>query len=124
MIYLEVKPLSANRAYSFNKRSGRRYKTELYQKYEAMLLSLLPDHIDIYDKMCFNVAFGVSNSRFDTDNGIKPLLDVLQKKYWFNDNSVYKIIAEKFIEEKGNEYIVFSFNEYEEDTLSRIKLHF
>ena len=36
------------------------------------------------------LEFGVSNKRFDWDNGIKNFVDILQKKYHFDDNRIYK----------------------------------
>ncbi len=48
----------------------------------------------------------------DIDNPIKIVQDCLAKFYWFNDNSVMKIIAEKVVCKKGEEYIEVEIEEY------------
>lgn len=95
---IDVNPLSVNEAWK-----GRRYKTDKYKSYEKRLMYLLPksfksDFTDIYIKI------GVS-SLFDIDNCLKPLLDILQKKYNFNDRYILKLTVEKEIVKKGFEYI-------------------
>jgi Holliday junction resolvase RusA-like endonuclease len=49
--------------------------------------------------------FGFSNSQSDYDNPCKPLGDILQKKYGFNDKEIYLAIVRKIIVKKGREYI-------------------
>ena len=44
----------------------------------------------------------------DVDNGAKPFIDILQKKYGFNDNQIYELHLYKEIVDKGNEFIDFS----------------
>jgi Holliday junction resolvase RusA-like endonuclease len=93
-----IKPLSVNEAWR-----GRKYKTPKYKQYERDLLISLPkkfkeDYTELYIKI------GVS-SLFDIDNCLKPLIDVLQKKYGFNDRYIKKLVVEKEIVKKGGEYI-------------------
>lgn len=49
--------------------------------------------------------FGFSNKLSDFDNPCKPLGDVLQKKYGFNDKEIYEAHIRKQIVKKGQEYI-------------------
>jgi Holliday junction resolvase RusA-like endonuclease len=51
--------------------------------------------------------FGFSNSASDWDNPIKPLQDILQKKYNFNDKDVFEAHIRKFKVSKGNDYLKF-----------------
>lgn len=93
-----IKPLSVNEAWR-----GRKYKTPKYKQYERDLLISLPkkfkeDYTELYIKI------GVS-SLFDIDNCLKPLIDILQKKYGFNDRYIKKIIVEKEVVKEGGEYI-------------------
>jgi len=53
----------------------------------------------------------VSNKGFDLDNSLKPFIDILQKKYGFNDNRIYSITAMKRIVPKGEEFISFDIFE-------------
>jgi len=53
------------------------------------------------------IEFGVSSKSSDLDNCVKSFLDVLQKKYHFDDKRVYRLILEKMDVKKGKEYIDF-----------------
>lgn len=105
MIKLMIKPLSINEAWQ-----GRRFKTDDYKIYERYVLMMLPK-IKIPEppnKIYFE--FGVSSKLFDWDNAVKPMQDILQKKYGFNDRDIFEAQVKKVIVEKGKEYIKFEIN--------------
>ena len=82
VLNLDVKPLSVNRCWQ-----GRRYKTKAYKQYESALMHLLPNiEINFKHHLSINIDFGFSNSTSDIDNPLKPILDILQKKYGFSQN--------------------------------------
>lgn len=58
--------------------------------------------------------FAVSSVQADIDNPVKTFQDVLQDKYGFNDKDVFKMTVEKVIVNKGDEYIKFDIQHYEE----------
>jgi len=99
---INIKPLSVNECWM-----GKRFKTKSYQKYEKDLLFLLPKiklpeaPYEVYFKFYF------SNSGSDLDNPVKPAMDILQKKYSFNDKLVYKMTVEKALVKKGQECFEF-----------------
>lgn len=103
-----IKPLSVNKAWQ-----GKRFKTRDYKAYEQELLLILPrigipkGNLEVYYEV------GYSNKLSDIDNFVKPFQDILQKKYNFDDNRIYKLVIEKKIVKKGKEYIKFQFNLYE-----------
>lgn len=100
---LKIKTLSVNQAWQ-----GRRFKTKAYKDYEKLLFNILPD-IEIPKgelKICFE--FGFSNKASDIDNPTKPLLDIFQKKYGFNDKLIYSLHIDKKIVCRGEEYFSFS----------------
>lgn len=102
MIRLEVKPLSVNEAWQ-----GKRFKTDAYKKYEKLVLFLLPK-IKIPDgPLKISFTFGFSSSASDWDNPIKPLQDILQKKYGFNDKEVIEAVVKKVKVKKGKEFFEF-----------------
>ena len=105
---IDIKALSVNAAWK-----GRRFKTDKYKAYEKeLLLKLKPMKIpDGALELWINVGF--SSSASDLDNILKPFIDVLQKKYKFNDNRIFKQVIEKCIVGKGEEYISFGINCYE-----------
>lgn len=102
MIAIKIKPLSVNDAWQ-----GRRFPSQAYKDYELDLFYKLPK-IEIPEgELEINYIFYFSSRASDIDNGIKQFTDVLCKKYNFNDNRIYRIIAEKRIVKKGEEKIEF-----------------
>lgn len=99
---VDIKPLSVNQAWQ-----GKRFKAPAYTKYERDLLFLLPAITLPEPPYQIEMEFGFSNSQSDWDNPIKPLQDILQKKYSFNDKDVFRAIVEKVKVSKGKDYIKF-----------------
>jgi Holliday junction resolvase RusA-like endonuclease len=108
MFTVQVKPLSANEAYT-----GRRYKTDKYKQYYKDVMLLLPKRLTIPEgKLELYLEWGVSNSGLDIDNPVKQTQDTLSKAYGFNDNRIYAGHQLKTIVPKGQEYFKFSIKEY------------
>lgn len=100
---VEVKPLSVNAAWK-----GRRFKTDDYKNYEKeVLLKLKPMKVPEGD-LSVDILLGMSSVLSDIDNPVKIIIDILQKKYNFNDRRVMCLFVEKVKVEKGREF--FSFN--------------
>ena len=107
MIKIDIKPLSVNQAWM-----GRKFKTKLYKDYEIELTLKLPKlKIDSESKLELNIIVGYSNKGSDIDNFLKPFIDILQKKYLFNDKNIYSLNIIKEIVSKGNEFIEFEIKE-------------
>jgi Holliday junction resolvase RusA-like endonuclease len=100
---INIKPLSVNKAWQ-----GRRFKTDEYKAFnKEMMLKLKP--ITIPDgPLCVSFTFGFSNRASDIDNPLKPVIDILQKKYGFNDNRIYELNVVKEVVKKGKEFIHFN----------------
>ena len=76
-------------------------------------MTLLLPKINIKNQyLSLFIEFGFSNSNCDFDNPIKPFVDILQKKYGFNDRQIMHASIHKKIVKKGNEYIKFRIDEY------------
>lgn len=102
MVQVNVKPLSVNQCWQ-----GRRYKTSDYETYEWQVIRELPP-ITLPDPPYeLKIIFGLSNMAQDVDNGIKPFLDILQKKYRFDDKHVHRLIIDKVKTTKGGEFTKF-----------------
>lgn len=99
---IKVKPLSVNQCWK-----GKRYKTETYKAYEQEVWYLLPNSNIPKGKLKLKIKVGLSSKNADVDNIAKPFIDILQKKYIFNDKMIYKLILEKEDVKKGEEYIDF-----------------
>jgi len=101
-IQIHIKPLSVNQAWQ-----GRRFKTENYKNYESALLDLLPSDYTIPEgDLEVRYEFGL-NTAADWDNPVKPLQDVLQKKYGFDDRRIMRAEVIKNVVKRGEGYINF-----------------
>ena len=103
MITIKYKPLSVNECWK-----GRRFRTDAYKKYQIDLGYLLPKLILPKPPFHIYYKFGVSSKSSDYDNCIKPLQDIIAKKYKFNDKLIRKATIETEIVKKGKEYICFN----------------
>ena len=98
-VNLNIKPLSVNECWQ-----GKRFKTKAYNVYERHLLLLLPKK-DLKAVKSIYLEFGFSSKLADIDNPIKPILDILQKKYGFNDKEIFEMHVIKSVVPKGQEFI-------------------
>lgn len=106
-IETKVKPLSANQMHY-----SAKVDTTAYRNYRKELIRRLPD-IEIPDGLLrIRILACVSSKLSDLDNVVKPFLDVLQKRYPFNDRNVYRIVCEKRIVKKGEESLIFAIDEW------------
>ena len=103
-IKIPIKPLSVNEAWQ-----GVRYKTPAYNRYEKAVLLMLPC-IDVTNVKRLEIEYGFSSKLADIDNPTKMTLDILQKKYGFNDRDIFELVLRKSIVKKGEEYILIRFN--------------
>lgn len=99
---IDIKPLSVNEAWQ-----GRRYKTDSYKAYEReVLFTLMPYEIP-EGALFIALEFGFSNANADIDNPVKLFIDILQKKYGFNDSRISDLHIKKRKVKKGAEYVEF-----------------
>jgi hypothetical protein len=99
---LNVKPLSVNEVWR-----GKRYKTDEYCAYQTKLLWILPKIKLPPPPYEIHLKFGFSSPLADWDNPVKPLQDILSKKYGFNDKLIRRAVVDTELVEKGNEYFEF-----------------
>ena len=98
---IHLKPLSVNQVWR-----GKRFKTKKYKSYERDLILLLPKlKIEFKGNLKAEMVFGFGSPLSDIDNPLKPLIDVLQKKYNFDDKQITELNVKKEIVKKGNEFI-------------------
>ena len=98
---INIKPLSVNQVWQ-----GKRFKTIKYKNYECECLLILPKKYKVPDgNLQLNIIFGFSNKLSDIDNCLKPFIDILQKKYDFNDKMIYIMNVTKVDVKKGDEFI-------------------
>jgi Holliday junction resolvase RusA-like endonuclease len=104
MIFVDIKPMSVNSAWQ-----GKRFKAPAYKVFEKECLYKLPTGkiTNTAGKIKLVLVFGFSNKLQDIDGPTKPVIDILQKKYGFNDNQIYLLEVRKNIVKKGEEYWAF-----------------
>ena len=100
-----IKPLSVNKCWQ-----GKRFKTSEYKDYEqewfySLSIIKIPE-----GKLSLKIKWGFSSKASDIDNPTKPLLDILQKKWAFDDKKIYKLVLEKIDVKKGEEFISFEIS--------------
>lgn len=102
-----IKALSVNKAWQ-----GKRFKTPAYKQFERDIMLLLPKSVKVPEgRLALRIEFGYSSKLADFDNGVKPFVDCLQKKYGFNDRQIkFAAIAINNDVKKGEEYIKFDFD--------------
>jgi len=105
-IQLHIKPLSINQAWQ-----GKRYKTKKYKAYEKEVLLMLPHYEIPEGDLDVRFEFGISKNS-DVDNCCKSLLDILQKRYSFNDSRVMRIELIKKVVSKNQGYFNFTIRGY------------
>lgn len=117
-----TKPISVNQCWQ-----GRRYKTPEYKAYEKeVLMQLRP--LPIPDgPLAVTLKLWFTNAAADIDNPVKPILDILQKAYGFNDSRIYRLAVEKNVLRGGNGYFEFAIDalpqaEITSDFEARIKV--
>ncbi len=108
MINLKIKPLSVNECWQ-----GKRFKTKSYLQYEKDLLLILPKIKMPEPPFEIHFEFGFSNIMSDWDNPVKPLQDILQKKYGFNDKDIMKAVVVKKKVKKGEDYFKINIQHLE-----------
>jgi Holliday junction resolvase RusA-like endonuclease len=108
MIRINEEPISVNKVWK-----GRRFKTDYYKNFERKLMYILPKSF-ILPEPPFEIflRFGFSNMASDFDNPVKPIIDILQKKYKFNDKLIMKATIEKVIVPKGKEFFEFNITNF------------
>ena len=101
--FIPIKPFSTNKMYWFNKK-----RTDEYNEYHSELDSNMYfcKEIDINKKSKFElyVLFLVKKkSDTDLDNMLKPFIDYLQERLWFNDKNITIIHTRKIILEENED---------------------
>lgn len=107
-IKVDIVPMSVNQAWV-----GRRFKTPKYKKYERDVLFMLPKIKLPEPPYKIKFIFAFSSSLSDLDNPVKPLQDLLQKKYKFNDKDIFYATITKILVPKGKEHFAFKIEHYE-----------
>lgn len=105
---INIKPLTVNKAWA-----GRRFKTPAYKAYETAVMWALPKIYIPDGKLKITIEYYFSTTLADIDNPGKCLIDIMQKRYGFNDRDIYEMVLRKHIVKKGDEGFEFKIESYE-----------
>jgi Holliday junction resolvase RusA-like endonuclease len=105
---INIVPLSVNQAWQ-----GKRFKTKEYLKFERDMLLLLPKFKIPEAPISLSIHYGFSSPLSDIDNPTKLIIDIMQKKYKFNDKDIFELILTKEIVNKGKEFIEINAKTYQ-----------
>ena len=103
---VNIKPLSVNKAWG-----GRTYKSSDYKQYEKDLALILPKIKIPEGQLHVSFIFGFSSAASDIDNPLKPMIDIMQRRYGFDDKQVFELNVKKEKVKKGKEFIKFKIEE-------------
>ncbi len=106
-ISIKIKPMSINKAFQ-----GRRFRTKEYIEYSEVVTGMLPKLDFPPPPYKFSLEYGFSNMASDVDNPTKLIIDIMQKKYSFNDKHIMEMKLKKVKVVKGEEYIKIFVEEY------------
>ena len=107
VLILNIKPLSVNQAWQ-----GRRFKTNKYKAFEKEMLFVLPKlKVKFKGDLKVTICYGFSSKLSDIDNPTKLVLDILCKKYGFDDRQIYELNQTKEIVKKGKDFISINIEE-------------
>ena len=106
MIKVNTKPMSVNDCWK-----GHRYKTKHYTDYETILKFKLPKLKIPIGKLKVTFIFGLTSCA-DIDNPLKPLIDIMQKRYHFDDKEIYELSVIKIPVKNGQQFFEFKIESY------------
>jgi Holliday junction resolvase RusA-like endonuclease len=91
---------------------GRKVRSYEYKKFRKEVFAFLEDNVKadvrLEGNLAFNMEVGLSNPLFDASNSIKGVEDVLAEFFQFNDKQVVSLHVDKYLVNKGEEYMKIS----------------
>jgi len=112
--------LSTNKLYG-----GRKHRSFHYKKYRKDIFKFLkdnyPDPVNLKGNLVLTMEVGFSSSLSDLSNSVKGIEDCIASFYNFNDRQIISIRLEKYLVNKGDEYIKLKLRGSKRDIDRRVK---
>jgi len=106
---------------------GRKVRSYEYKKFRKEVFAFLSDNISADVKLQGNLVFimevGLSNPLSDASNTIKGVEDVLAEYFCFNDRQVVSMRVDKYLVNKGEEYMEITLRQTKKNIDRRTKYH-
>ncbi len=112
--------LSTNKMYS-----GRKVRSYHYKKYRKDIFKFLstsyPDPVSLKGNLVMTMEVGFSSPLSDLSNAIKTTEDCIAEYFKFNDRQIIMIKMEKYLVNKGSEYVKIKINKTKKNIDRRVK---
>lgn len=106
---LPFKAFSTNDLYA-----GRKVRSYKYKTFRKEVLEYLENNyeqkVDLRGNLVLSLEIGYSSPLADASNGIKGIEDVVAEYFKFNDKFIVELHVEKYLVNKGSEYMVLKLN--------------
>lgn len=117
---LPFKAFSTNDLYS-----GRKVRSYKYKSFRKSVLAYLAENyeqrVDLKGNLVLSLEIGYSSPLADASNGIKGIEDVIAEYFKFNDRFVVELHVEKYLVNKGSEYMRLKLKKTTKDIDRRVK---
>lgn len=112
--------LSTNMMYS-----GRKVRSYYYKRFRKDIFKFLsvsyPDPVSLKGNLVLSMEVGFSSPLSDLSNAIKSTEDVLAEYFSFNDRMIVSIKMNKYLVNKGSEYMIIKINKTNKNIDRRVK---
>lgn len=106
-VTIPIAALSVNKMYS-----GRKRRSYFYKQFRKQVFNYLNDnldnHVNLKGNLGLSIEVGFSSSLSDLSNSLKAIEDIMTEYLDFNDKQIVHITMDKYIVEKGEEYMKLS----------------
>lgn len=119
-LQLPFKPFSTNKLYF-----GRKVRSTAYKNFRDEVLQFLSDNYDsnvsLDGNLVMSLEAGFSSPLADLSNCVKSIEDIVAEYFGFNDKKIVSIKMDKYLVNKGSEYMVLKINKTKKDIDRRVK---
>ena len=117
---LPFKAFSTNDLYA-----GRKVRSFKYKNFRKVVLDFLnknyEQRVDLAGNLVLTLEIGYSSPLSDASNGIKGIEDVVSEYFKFNDKQIVTLHVDKFLVDKGQEYMTLKIVKTTKDIDRRTK---
>ena len=117
---LPFKAFSTNELYA-----GRKVRSFKYKNFRKVVLDFLnrnyEQRVDLAGNLVLTLEIGYSSPLSDVSNGVKSIEDIVAEYFKFNDKQVVTLHADKFLVDKGKEYMSLKIVKTTKDIDRRVK---
>lgn len=119
-LQLPFKAFSTNDLYA-----GRKVRSMKYKGFRKTVLDFLnknyEQRVDLAGNLVLSLEIGYSSPLSDASNGIKGIEDIAAEYFKFNDKQIVTLNVDKYLVDKGKEYMILKIVKTTKDIDRRTK---